>query len=82
MIACGNAETCPEVVDDCPEGGLPLQRSPESGNAASEGNADDEDDLMTVLAGDKLAIGAAEKLTFSQLTCLYQLAFVMGVSVM
>lgn len=82
MVASCDAETGPEVVDNCPEGGLPLQRSPESGDAASEGNADDKDDLMSILASAQKSIGDAEKLTFSQLTCLYQFAFVIGVSVM
>jgi hypothetical protein len=50
VVASCDTETSPEVVDNCPESGLPLQRSPESGNAASERNANDEDDLMTMLA--------------------------------
>jgi hypothetical protein len=45
MVSGGDTETGPEVVDDGPCSGLPLQRCPESGDAASERHADDEDDL-------------------------------------
>ena len=81
MVASCDAETSPEVVYDGPEGGLPFERSPEGGNAASERDADDEGNLGPTLAN---AAGCmfTNKLTFSQLTCLYQLALVMGVSVM
>lgn len=82
MVASCDTETGPEVIDNCPEGGLPLQGSPESSDAASEGDADDEDDLIAVLARSTFPINDAAKLTLSQLTCLYQFAFVMGMSVM
>jgi hypothetical protein len=81
MITSCDAETSPEVVYDGPESGLPLERSPESRNATGERNADDEGDLVPVLANCIDAVSGS-KLTFSQLTCLYQLALVMGVSVM
>jgi hypothetical protein len=50
MVASCDAETRPEVVYDGPESGLPFERRPESGDAAGEGNADDEGDLFAVLA--------------------------------
>lgn len=46
MVAGCDTKTSPEVVDDRPEGSLPLQRCPEGSNAAREGNANDEDDLI------------------------------------
>lgn len=49
MVASGDSETGPEVVDDSPCSGLPLQRGPEGGDAASERYADDEDDLEKLL---------------------------------
>ena len=48
MVSGGNTETGAEVVDYSPEGGLPLQRSPESGNAASERHTNNEDDLVII----------------------------------
>lgn len=46
MVACCDTETGPEVVYDGPESGLPFERGPESRDAASEGDADDEGDLI------------------------------------
>lgn len=45
MVAGSDAETSPKVVDDSPCRGLPLQRCPKGGDAASERNADDEENL-------------------------------------
>jgi hypothetical protein len=82
MVSGCDSETSPEVVDDGPSSGLPLQGGPEGGDAASERHSDDEDDLGRVLVCGRWGWGRAAVLTLSQLTCLYQLAFVMGVSVM
>jgi len=68
MVSRCDSETGPEVVHDGPRSGLPLQRGPEGGDAASEGHTNDEDDLDTLLA-----IVACWRnvvgLTLSQLTC-------------
>jgi hypothetical protein len=50
MVSSGNSETGPEVVHDGPRSGLPLQRGPKGGNAASERHADDENDLGCISA--------------------------------
>jgi len=48
MVSSGNAKTSPEVVYDGPNGGLPTKRRPESGNAAHDGNANDQEDLIAL----------------------------------
>ena len=45
VITSGDSKTSVEVVDDSPEGGLPTERGPESGDEAGDGDADDESDL-------------------------------------
>lgn len=81
MVAGSDSKTSPKVVDDGPGGGLPLQRRPEGGDAASERDTDDEDDLASLLACG-VDSEDVNKLTLSQLTCLYQFDRVMGKSVM
>lgn len=48
VIACRDAHSGHEVVNDGPEGGLPVQGRPVGGDAPIEGNADDEDDIEPV----------------------------------
>ena len=50
MVASGDTETSPEVIDDRPESSLPLQRCPEGSDTAGEGDTDDEDDLFAMSA--------------------------------
>lgn len=50
MVAGSDTETGPEVVDDRPDSSLPFQRCPEGGNATSERDANDKDDLDFVSA--------------------------------
>ena len=82
MIAGRDTETGPEVVDDGPEGSLPLERCPEGSDAATDGDSDDEGNLKCYVSKHCVLRGHNSRLTLSQLTCLYQLDFVMGVSVM
>ena len=42
MVASSNTQSSGEVVDHTPDGGLPMQRGPESGDAASERDPDDQ----------------------------------------
>ena len=81
MVTSCDAKTRPEVVDDGPKGCLPPQRCETGRDAAGEGDADDEGDLCKLLAA-VLNCRRGSELTLSQLTCLYQFALVMGVSVM
>jgi hypothetical protein len=48
MVTGCDAETGPEVVYDGPEGGLPFERGREGGDAAGDGNSDNEGDLCGV----------------------------------
>lgn len=57
MVASCDAETSPEVIDDGPESGLPLERSPESGDATGERNANDEGDLISMLDIAAVCVG-------------------------
>lgn len=82
MVAGGDPETSPEVVDNGPGSGLPLKRSPERSDAAGEGDADNEIDLVEPVSFLQDCGVVVVKLTLSQLTCLYQFAFVIGDSVM
>jgi hypothetical protein len=50
MVASCDTETSPEVVDDGPDSGLPLERCPEGSDAAGERDSDDEVNLNAVLA--------------------------------
>lgn len=47
VVSSGDAQTGPEVIYDRPDGGLPAEGSPEGRNAAKEGKADDEENLMS-----------------------------------
>ena len=82
MVSSRDSKTGPEVVNDGPRSGLPLQRGPKGGDAASERYTDDEDNLEALLAAAAAYYGFKEKLTLSQLTCWYQFERVMGRSVM
>ena len=42
MVTGSNSKSRSEVVDDAPYGGLPIHRRPEGGNAASDGDANDQ----------------------------------------
>ena len=42
MVTRRNSKSRSEVVDDAPYGGLPIHRRPEGGNAASDGDANDQ----------------------------------------
>ena len=42
MVASSDAQSRSEVIDDTPEGGLPIQRCPEGGNTANEWDPDDQ----------------------------------------
>lgn len=48
MVASRDTETGPEVVDDGPEGSLPLERCPEGSDATGEGDSDNEGNLKTL----------------------------------
>lgn len=48
LLTSCDSQSSEEVVDDCPDGGLQLQRYPESLDTARNGNADDESDVEPV----------------------------------
>jgi len=42
MVTSSDTETCAEVVENCPDGCLELQRRPDGSNAADDRDAEDE----------------------------------------
>lgn len=48
LLTSCDAQSSEEVVDDCPDSSLQLQRHPESLDTAGDGNADDESDVQPV----------------------------------
>lgn len=93
MVAGRDTETGVEVIDDGPHGGLELERHPIGGESGCKVSHIMSFDFFFGRArpwhksGDRWTHNPNKgtkmmKVTFSQLTCLYQFLSVMGCSVM